>query len=91
VPRLQVKDINKDGLFESTRSTNPLQPAYHWRDNEDKTLNHSYGCIRGSEPRQIHPSSVNRANNLCLGIGDIEGTQANSFFAKSHFVDVAFC
>jgi hypothetical protein len=88
VQRLQVKDINKDGIFESSRTTNPLKPEYHWRDNDDKDLNNSYGVIRGSEPRQVHPSAVNKPNDLCLGIKDIEGTQANSFFAKSHFVDV---
>jgi len=36
----------------------------------------------------MHPTTVNRPNSLCLGINDIEGTQANSSFAKSHFVDV---
>lgn len=29
--RLEVKDINKDGIFESNRRTDPLQPTYHWR------------------------------------------------------------
>jgi hypothetical protein len=90
MPRLEVKDINKDGIFESTRNTNPLQPEYHWRDNDDKNLNQSYGGIGGSLPKQIHPSAINKPNNFCLGIKDIEGTQANSFFAKSHFVDVPF-
>ena len=35
--------------------------------------------------------SVNKNNNFCLGIKDIEGTQANSFFARTHFVDVLLC
>lgn len=85
---MEVKDINKDCIFETNRRTDPLQPTYHWRDDDDKNLNSGYGRINGSEPKRMHPLSVNRANNLCLGIKDIEGTQANSFFAKSHFVDV---
>ena len=88
VPRLEVKDINKEYIFESRRSTNPLQPNYQWRDDFDKNLNRDYGSIQGSNVRQMHPTSVNRPNNLSLGIKDIEGTQANSYYARSHFVDV---
>lgn len=88
VPRLEVKDINKDGIFQSSRQTNPLQPQYHWRDQDDQSLNSNYGEIKGAEVKRIHPLSVNRDNNLSLNVRDIEGTQANSFFAKSHFIDV---
>ncbi len=83
-----MKDINKDGLFESARMTNPLQPTYHWRDNDNKQLNSGYGYINGNNPKQIHPLSVNRPNNFCLGIKDIDGSQANSFYSRSHFIDV---
>ena len=38
--------------------------------------------------RRIHPLSVTKPNNFCLGIKDIEGSQASSFFARSHFIDV---
>lgn len=48
VPRLEVKDINKDGIFETKRVVNPLKPEYHWRDNDDKQLNSGYGVISGS-------------------------------------------
>ena len=44
--RLEVKDILKDGTFESKRSTNPLEPNYQWRDKDDKgVVNNSYGKI----------------------------------------------
>ena len=29
---LEVKDINKDGVFETKRTVNPLNPVYNWRD-----------------------------------------------------------
>lgn len=32
VSRLKVEDINKEGVFESKRVTNPLAPIYKWRD-----------------------------------------------------------
>lgn len=48
VPRLEVKDINKDGIFETKRVVNPLKPEYQWRDNDDKHLNSGYGIISGS-------------------------------------------
>lgn len=45
ISRLQVKDINKDGIFESTRHTNPLIPNYEWRDDENdkQKVNMGYG------------------------------------------------
>jgi hypothetical protein len=85
-----VKDINKDLIFETTRTTNPLNPNYFWRDNDDKKINDHYGAIQGAEVKKIHPTNINKTNNLCLGINDIEGTQANSFNAKAHFIDVSF-
>ena len=88
VPRLEVQDINKDRTFESSRHCNPLNPHYHWRDQDDQALNTAYGQIKGAEVKRIHPISVNRDNTLNLNVRDIEGTQANSFFARSHFVDV---
>lgn len=87
VSRLEVKDINKDMIFETNRRVDPLQPNYMWRDDDDKNLNKAYGQIVGSEVKRNHPQSVNKPNNLSLGIKDIEGTQANSFFSRSHFVD----
>lgn len=88
VARLDVKDINKDLIFQTTRHTNPIQPSYLWRDQEDKSLNNEYGRITGSEAKRSHPLSVNRPNNLSLNVKDIEGSQANSFYARSHFIDV---
>lgn len=87
VARLDVKDINKDMIFETTRHTNPLQPNYMWRDDDDKRLNATYGQIQGSEVRRMHPATVNKPS-MSLNTRDIEGTQANSFYARSHFVDV---
>ena len=40
---LEVKDINKDGIFETKRTVNPLNPVYNWRDQEDKGPNEQYG------------------------------------------------
>ena len=71
IPRLEVKDINKDMIFETNRRTDPLKPSYMWRDDDDRTLNKQYGKIEGSEVRRIHPHSVTKPNNLCLGIKDI--------------------
>lgn len=65
-----------------------MQPDYLWRDNPDKSLNPQYGRIEGTHPKSMHPHNVNRRNNLCLDVADIEGTKANSFFAKTHFDDV---
>jgi len=87
-PKLEVKDINKDGIFETNRSINPLQPSYVWRDDDDKKLNPNYGQIKGNEVRKLHPSQVNRPNNYCLDVKDIDGTQSNSCFVKAHFIDV---
>lgn len=75
-------------IFESNRRTDPQHPNYMWRDDDDKNLNKNYGKIVGSEVKRNHPMSVNKPNNLNLGIKDIEGSQANSFFARSHFIDV---
>lgn len=75
-------------IFETTRHTNPLEPSYLWRDEDDRKLNDHYGKIKGSEVRQMHPQAVNRPNNLSLNVKDIDGTQANSFYSRSHFVDV---
>ena len=75
-------------IFESARRTDPLQPNYQWRDEDDRSLNKSYGKIVGSDAKRNHPLSVNRPNDMCLGIKDIEGCQASSFFARSHFIDV---
>lgn len=89
--RLEVKDINKDGLFESKRSGNPLEPVYNWRDNDQKQLSHSYGFIEGSRPMKLIKQPANRPANTCLDTKDIEGTAANSLNAKSYFIDVLLC
>ena len=74
-----------------TYQVDPQQPSYAWRDDDDRALNKNYGSIVGSSSKRNHPVSVNKPNNLNLGIKDIEGSQANSFFARSHFVDVSLC
>lgn len=86
---LQVRDINKDGIFESTRHTNPLQPNYYWRDNQNEVLkvNHSYGQIEGTQPKMLYPQ-VNKVNNFMFNTRDIEGTTTNSAFNRSHMMDV---
>ena len=38
----------------------------------------------------MHPAQVNKTNNLALNVKDIEGTQANSYYARSHFIDVPY-
>jgi hypothetical protein len=45
VNRLEVKDINTDGVFISARKsnpTNPLDPSYTWRDKR-ASVNPRYG------------------------------------------------
>jgi len=45
---------------------------YLWRDNDNKqVVNSQYGIIEGSEVKKIHPTLVNKPNNMCLGIKDI--------------------
>lgn len=87
---LDVKDINRDGIFESKRITNPLAPSYTWRDQDDKSVNPNYGEIVGTTPKQIHPLEVSQTRplNLSLNIQDIEGTKSNSFAEKTYFIDV---
>lgn len=45
VNRLDVKDINTDGIFISKRRENPinpLEPKYSWRDNVDDKVGLSF-------------------------------------------------
>lgn len=81
-------DINKDGTFETKRTGDPLNPKYQWRDEDDKALNNNYGKINGSNPKQMHPTKINKPNNYCLDLNDIEGTKTGSCFSKAHFLEV---
>lgn len=79
VNRLEVKDINNDGVFISKRRenpVNPLEPSYTWREERAK-VNDRYGEI-GNHPKEIIPSKVNKRQDSSLGIYDIEGASANS-------------
>jgi len=59
-----------------------------WRDQDDKSnLNSNYGNINGTNPRRVHPLNVNRTNDMCFNVNDIEGTKSNSTYAKAHFLD----
>ncbi len=52
VSRLLVNDINKEGLFKSTRVSNPLDPTYKWRDEpQQQVINGDYGKIDGNDIR----------------------------------------
>ena len=91
VNRLDVKDINRDGLFVSKRKlrpTNPLEPAYTWRDTRDN-VNSIYGDI-GNHSKVQHPSYINRRNDLSYNVHDIEGAKANSCNERRYFLSVRF-
>jgi len=90
VNRLDVKDINNDGVFISARKcnpTNPLEPSYTWRD-ERTSINQRYGDI-GNHPSQIIPGKVNKRDDLSLGVYDIEGAKANSSNERKYFFSVS--
>jgi hypothetical protein len=59
VSRLEVSDINKDGIFKSTRHADPLDPVYQWRDELEK-INDKYGKIEGNGARERHQVFVNK-------------------------------
>lgn len=78
--RLEVKDINLDGSFRTSRMdnpTNPLQPTYTWRANRRSEVLTNYGDI-GNHPKEVIPSKVNRRSDFSLNIADIQGAKANS-------------
>ena len=91
VSRLNVKDINKDGVFVSKRThspTNPLEPAYTWRDRGDR-VNERYGDI-GNHPKQQIPENPNRRSDLNYSTYDIEGAKSNSFNERRYFLSVFY-
>ena len=53
-------------------------------------MNKSYGQIEGTQPKLLHPKTVNKVNNFMYNTRDIEGTTSNSAFNRSHFMDVKF-
>lgn len=60
IQRLDVKDINNDGIFVSKRTcdpVNPLNPIYQWRDNvDDKTgLSFTKGVME-QEKKKLNPT-----------------------------------
>ncbi len=85
-----MKDINKDGIFETNRHVNPLEPNYLWRDNNNEMtkVNSTYGHIEGNHPKKLHPTEVHKKNDLMYNTRDIEGTTSNSAFNRAHFMDV---
>ena len=85
-----MKDINKDGTFISKRTnnpTNPLDPAYTWRDANRYSVNSNYGDIGNHNKQQI-PHYVNRRSDLNSSTHDIEGAKANSYNDRRYFLNV---
>ena len=56
---LEVKDINKDGIFETNRHINPLEPTYKWREEENGEPR-EYGKIQGTVPKRMHPVEISQ-------------------------------
>jgi hypothetical protein len=89
VNRLDVKDINRDGIFVSKRissPTDPLNPTYTWRDTKEM-VNQQYGNL-GNQPRHLIADRVNRKNDLAINPHDIEGAKANSLNDRRYFLSV---
>jgi hypothetical protein len=67
---LNVKDINNDGIFKTTRTVDPLNPVYFYDGRElrdDETI---------GKARQ--PMAGHRGPDRMLSLDDIEGAQADS-------------
>ena len=89
VSRLDVKDINRDGVFESARKKypiDPLEPVYTWRDTAS-TVNQRYGNL-SNRPKDLIPAVVRQPHNLALSTYDIEGAKANSSNERKYFFSV---
>lgn len=88
VSRLKVEDINKEGIFESRRQTNPLAPVYKWRDEDTTTkLNTDYGKIEGNKTKEKHPTVVNKMGYSNLKTSDIDGACHNSYYDRNYFLE----
>lgn len=72
-----MKDINRDMQFRTTRVVNPLDPRYFLQSDESKKA-HEYGEIVKSEPKRLHPISVNKNQDFTLHTDDIEGAVAST-------------
>lgn len=76
---MDPKDINKDGIFQTTRVPNPLNPSYQIRDSEGNIV--TIGDVEGSKPKQYVRSGSN-AHGRNLNTTDIEGATAGSIYNK---------
>ncbi|KAL4486450.1 hypothetical protein ABPG72_018404 [Tetrahymena utriculariae] len=86
VNSLEVKDINNDGIFKTTRTTNPLDPKYNLSTLLKSDMNlqqeiQDYGFIDGSKSRIRHPS-LNKEKSFSLNTKDILGAHANAIPEK---------
>jgi hypothetical protein len=71
---LNVKDINNDGIFKTTRTVDPLNPVYFYDGRElrdDETIGKSK-----------QPMAGHRGPDRMLSLDDIEGAQADSTVKK---------
>jgi hypothetical protein len=76
---MDPKDINKDGIFQTTRVSNPLNPSYQVRDSDGNIT--TIGEVSGSKPKQYVRADSN-AHSRHLDTSDIEGAKAGSIYNK---------
>ena len=69
-------DINRDEMFTTKRTTNPLVPSYMVRDEDNNVV--EIGEVHGSKPTQFVSPEKN-AHDRHLNIQDIEGAKSTSF------------
>lgn len=87
---LYVKDINRDGIFSTSRRVDPLEPRYlQSQPPLDKSLPVEtsptpieFGFIEKSKPRHAHYEMVSRTDGYKLRNDDIEGTKPASSVPK---------
>jgi hypothetical protein len=69
------RDINRDGIFKTTRTVNPLMPVYTHRGEDGKlTL---IGEVEGSQPRPVVRTTTD-PHNRHLITSDIEGAKTGT-------------
>jgi len=81
---LNVKDINEFMKFETKRVVNPLEPVYKGVNEKGEKI--TFGKIKGSNPKRLHPIKVNKRQSMLLDTSDIKGAQtftpSDNFFRK---------
>ena len=82
--QLNVRDINEYMEFKTKRVVNPLEPIYHGVNDKGEPI--TYGRIKGSKPKRLHPVKVNKVESMFLNTGDIKGAQtftlSDKFYKK---------